>query len=42
MTKDELIAILRLQNIPHIGDITAKEAFRKNWWNWICSHKRPA
>jgi DNA processing protein len=25
MTKDELIAILRLQNIPHIGDITAKK-----------------
>ena len=25
MTKDELIAVLRLQNIPHIGDITAKK-----------------
>ena len=25
MTKDELVAILRLQKIPHIGDITAKK-----------------
>lgn len=25
MTKDELIAVLRLQKIPHIGDITAKK-----------------
>ena len=25
MTKDELIAVLRLQNIPNIGDITAKK-----------------
>ncbi len=25
MTKDELIALLRLQNIPHIGDVTAKK-----------------
>ncbi|MBT8294709.1 MAG: DNA-processing protein DprA [Eudoraea sp.] len=25
MTKNELIAVLRLQNIPHIGDITAKK-----------------
>ena len=25
MTKDELIAVLRLQNIPNIGDVTAKK-----------------
>lgn len=25
MTKDELVAVLRLQKIPHIGDITAKK-----------------
>ena len=25
MTKDELIAILRLQNVPNIGDVTAKK-----------------
>lgn len=25
MTTDELIAVLRLQNIPNIGDVTAKK-----------------
>ena len=29
MTKDELVAILRLQNIPNIGDINAKKLIRQ-------------